>query len=103
MYLHVEDDEITRIIEAFAARASLLDVHPLTTRGALLRITALPDEAKALLSATSMLPPIRCSYFVDELAAPPSVRFAYELLFDPRTSEWQFPRAEIRRRVLEAA
>jgi hypothetical protein len=103
MYLHVEDEEITRIIDAFASRAALLDVHPLTTRGALLRITASPEDAKALLSATSILPPIRCSYFVDELATAPAVRFAYELLFDPRTTEWQFPRAEIRRRVTPEA
>lgn len=41
-------------------------------------------------------------WFVDRIAAnrsPMSVRFAYELLFDPTTAAWLFPRDEIIRRL----
>ena len=40
--------------------------------------------------------------FVDRIAttrAPLHVRFAYELLFDPSTATWLFPRDEIKRRL----
>jgi len=99
MYLYVEGAAIADIVSAFATRASLLDVHPITTHAALLRITTTPEMMKCLFSATSALPPIRECHFIDELSPAPAVRFAYELLFDPRTAEWRFPREEILRQL----
>lgn len=98
MFLRVEGS-FDAIIGGLAAHTASIDLYPLSQNAALVRanITRLPYVLSTLHESR-----ITAWYFVDRprtdgMTARP--RFAYEILFDPITTEWRFPREEIIRRI----
>jgi len=94
MFLHVEGSELGAIINAFAAHAPSIDVFPITNDVALLRVVSTQALTQHVFSTAANLPRIKDWHFVDALRnerEPVRPRFAYELLFDPTTTEWVFP------------
>jgi len=93
MFLQVEG-ELSAIINAFAAHAPSIDVFPITNDVALLRVVSTQALTQHVFSTVENLPRISTWHFVDTPRSerePVRPRFAYELLFDPATTEWVFP------------
>ena len=93
MFLHV-DGELSAIINAFGAHAPSIDVFPITNDAALLRIVSTHALTQHIFSTVPHLPRITSWHFIDtprNEREPVRPRFAYELLFDPATTEWVFP------------
>jgi hypothetical protein len=100
MFLRVEGSELSAIINAFAAHAPSIDVFPTTNDAALLRVVSTHTLTQHVFSSVANLPRISTWHFVDALRnerEPLRPRFAYELLFDPATTEWVFPADALQR------
>jgi len=94
MFLHVEASEVSAIINAFGEHAPSIHVFPTDEEGALVRIVSTHALTQHVFSTVANLPRINQWHFVDALRnerEPVRPRFAYELLFDPITTEWVFP------------
>lgn len=92
LFLHVHSADLKGIITAFGKRASTLDVYPITDTEVLLRVTATHATLQYVMSSGSGLPRITDWCMVDVLHPKRiTARFAYDLLFDPTTTEWVFP------------
>jgi hypothetical protein len=102
MLLRLQGDA-TNSISAFTKSASVLDLYPISETEVLLRVETTHAAAQRIMSATNNLPRITDWYFVDTTRPRVQARFAYELLFDPMTTEWVFPRDEILRRLTKGA
>lgn len=89
MYLHLHSTDLKDVITAFGKRANTLDVYPISDTEVLLRVTATHATMQYIMSSMNELPRITDWFMVDMLR-PQRVRarFAYELLFDPTTTEW---------------
>jgi hypothetical protein len=99
MFLQV-DGELSASINAFGQHAPSIDVFPLTTDAALLRVVSTPALTVHVFSTVANLPRIKSWHFIDaprNEREPVRPRFAYEVLFDPSTTEWVFPRAQLER------
>jgi hypothetical protein len=93
MFLQVEG-ELSAIINAFGEHSPSIDIFPMTNDATLLRIVSTHALTQHVFSTTASLPHIQSWHFVDTLRnerEPVRPRFAYELLFDPATTEWVFP------------
>lgn len=99
MFLRVTGEDVRTVVTAFVRRATALDIYPVGDTEALLRVVATHASTQWIMSGTAGLPRVTDWYFVDALRPAPHVRFAYELLFDPSTTEWRFPREAITQRV----
>jgi hypothetical protein len=80
--------------------APVIEMFPSPTES-LVRVHGTPACLAHLFTSCATLD-ITAWWFVDRIAAsrsPLAVRFAYEFLFDPATTEWRFPRDEIKRRL----
>lgn len=98
IYLLVHGAHVSAIIEAFAGQAPIVDVHPIGVDEALVRVASTHAGLQHVLSTNDALPRVSAWHFVDvprNDRDPPRVRFAYEVLFDPSTSEWVLPREQI--------
>jgi hypothetical protein len=94
MFLHVQGAQLRTIINAFAQHAPVIDAYPIGDDGALLRLVSTHAVTQHVFSTAGPLPRITNWHFVDvprNTAEPVPARFAYELLFDPTTTEWVFP------------
>ena len=94
MFLHCEGSELSAIINAFGEHAPSIDIFPITSDAALLRIVSTHALTQHVFSTVTTLPRISSWHFVDtprNERDPVRPRFAYELLFDPATTEWVFP------------
>jgi hypothetical protein len=94
MFLRVEGSELSAIINAFAEHSPSVDVFPIGDDVALLRVVSTHELTQHVFSTAANLPRINDWHFVDALRnerEPVRPRFAYELLFDPATTEWVFP------------
>jgi len=94
MFLHVEGSELSAIINAFGEHSPSIDVFPITMDSALLRIVSTHALTQHVFSTAATLPRIVTWHFVDtprNEREPVRPRFAYEVLFDPATTEWVFP------------
>jgi hypothetical protein len=94
LYLRVAGADLDATVQAFAAHAPTLDAYPISETEVFLRVTCTHAVLQRILSSVSTIPLIAESYFVDSLRndrEPLRVRFAYEELFDPATSQWRFP------------
>ena len=99
MFLHVEG-ELSAIINAFGQHSPSVDVFPMQNDAALLRIVSTHALTQHIFSTVPDLPRISTWYFVDtprNEREPVRPRFAYELLFDPTTTEWVFPAEALKR------
>lgn len=93
MFLQVEG-ELSAIINAFGDHTPSIDVFPITNDSALLRVVSTHALTQHVFSTIASLPRIKSWHFVDiprNEREPVRPRFAYELLFDPTTTEWVFP------------
>jgi hypothetical protein len=93
MFLYVEG-ELGAIINAFGEDSPSIDVFPITEETALLRIVSTHALTQHVFSTVTNLPRITSWHFVDKPRnerEPVRPRLAYELLFDPSTTEWVFP------------
>jgi hypothetical protein len=93
MFLQAEG-ELSAIINAFGEHTPSIDVFPITNDSALLRVVSTHALAQHVFSTVATLPRIKSWHFVDiprNEREPVRPRFAYELLFDPSTTEWVFP------------
>ena len=97
MLLHMRGDA-RAIIQALAQHAPTLDVYPIDAAEVLVRVQCTHAILQRILSMTA-LPRIIDWHFIDTQHPRPVVRFAYEILFDPSTTEWVFPRALIIARI----
>jgi hypothetical protein len=100
MFLRVEGP-LDAIIHGLAEHAATLDLYPLSQDTALVRVSVSHAQLQHVLTTMRDVPRITEWYFVDrvrneQMARP---RFAYEILFNPATTEWRFPREEIIRRI----
>lgn len=80
--------------------APVIEMFPSSTES-LVRVHGRPACLAHLFTSCATLD-ITAWWFVDRIAAsrsPLAVRFAYELLFDPLTTQWLFPNEEIKRRL----
>jgi hypothetical protein len=78
----------------FGEHAPSIHVFPTEDEEALVRIVSTPALTQHVFSTVASLPRINQWHFVDTLRnerEPVRSRFAYELLFDPTTTEWVFP------------
>lgn len=92
MFLEVEG-ALNEIITAFE-HSPTIDVFPMTEERALLRVISTHALTQHVFSTSSTLPRICSWHFVDTIRNerdPVTPRFAYEILFDPATTEWVFP------------
>lgn len=101
MFLRIEGP-LDAIIHALAEHATTLDLYPISHDAALVRASITHAQLHHVLTTLRESPRITDWYFVDRprsehLTDHP--RFAYEILFDPTTTEWRFPREEIIRRI----
>lgn len=101
MLLRVEGP-FDAIMHDFAEHSSTLDLYPLSRETAIVRMSIPHHQLQHILTTRWDVPRITAWHFIDRprterMTARP--RFAYEILFDPTTTEWQFPRAEIIRRI----
>jgi hypothetical protein len=90
-------DELARLC---SPDAPVIEIFPAATES-IVRIHGTPSCLAHLFTSFATFD-VTAWWFVDRIAAqrsPVSVRFAYELLFDPATTEWLFPRDEIKRRL----
>lgn len=80
--------------------APVIEIFPAGTQ-CLVRVHGTPACLAHLFTSFATLD-VTAWWFVDRIASkrsPVTVRFAYELLFDPLTTEWVFPREEITRHL----
>lgn len=88
------------MINLASAGAPVIEVYPAEDE-CLVRMHGTPSCLTHLFTSFVTLN-VTAWWFVDRIAAqrsPVNVRFAYELLFAPATTEWLFPRDEIKRRL----
>lgn len=100
MFVRVHGKRAGALVQAFAQRVALLDVSVLDEQNVLLRVVSPPTLTSLIFSSASDLPAIDDWYVVDTLRnarEPLLVRFAYEQLFDPSTTDWVFPLDDLRR------
>lgn len=94
MFLQVAGGELSAIINAFGTHTPSMHVFPIDEDSALLRIVSTHALTQHVFSTVATLPRISNWHFVDTLRnerEPIRPRFAYEVLFDPATTEWVFP------------
>jgi len=95
--VHAGPEELARLC---SADAPVIEIFP-AEHECLVRIHGTPSCLTHLFTSFATFD-VTAWWFVDRVAAersPVSVRFAYELVFDPATTEWLFPRDEIKRRL----
>jgi hypothetical protein len=94
MFLHVEGTHVSDMINAFGKDAPLIDIYPMRDDAALLRLVSTHALTQHVFSSMNTLPRMTSWHFVDVLRnarEPVKTRFAYEVLFDPTTTEWVLP------------
>jgi len=77
---------LARVTETYAGRNGII-VDRLIGSSAVLN---------AILRTTGTLGKSTAIFFIDKRAASDEVRFAYDLLFSPKTGTWEFPKDRIR-------
>ena len=105
MFLQVEEHAVDAILHAFGDAPSI-EIFPVNDTAALLRIVSTATLTQHVFSTASPLPRISTWHFVDaprNERDPVRPRFAYELLFDPSTTEWVLTRTTLQRFAGERA
>lgn len=90
-------EELARLC---SPEAPVIEIFPAGSES-FVRVHGTPSCLTHLFTSFATLD-VSAWWFVDRIAAarsPLTVRFAYELLFDPATTEWLFPADEIKRRL----
>lgn len=101
-YMHTMDvlatipSSFSEILHLAGNDAPLQEIFPISEHEHLVRLTGTVNLLRRILKNRSVA---HEWWFVDNDTTPPPARFAYELLFDPATTEWRFPRDEIKRRI----
>ena len=101
MLLRIEGPTET-IIGGLVNHASTLDLYPVAEDEALVRVSVTHAQLQHVLTTIRDGPRITEWYFVDRPRNEHRTerpRFAYEILLDPTTTEWRFPREEIIHRI----
>lgn len=94
MLVRIEGEAVTNVIRAFTPHSPITDVYPIGSDAALLRLVSTQDLTQQVFSSSASLPRITNWYLRDALRnerEPVRPRFAYDLLFDPTTTEWVLP------------
>ncbi|HEX8170979.1 MAG TPA: hypothetical protein VF824_10610 [Thermoanaerobaculia bacterium] len=94
MFLHIEGTALSAMINAFGSHAPSIDIYPIRDDAALLRVVSTHALTQQVFSSMGTLPRMTSWHFIDVVRnqrEPLRPRFAYELLFDPATTEWVFP------------
>ncbi|HEV7390767.1 MAG TPA: hypothetical protein VGO08_03915 [Burkholderiales bacterium] len=94
MVLRVDGHDLSTVINAVTPHSPLTEVYPIGTDAALVRLVSTQSMTQQVFTSTPILPRITDWYVIDALRnerEPIAARFAYELLFDPTTTEWVSP------------